>query len=178
MSELKTSKIKEVKAAKEWQGKNGFVNYYHDLVMENGDKINLGKKTIQEVGTELSYRIVEGGSQQEFQKAKPANPDYEAKFGNNGTSFDPQTGITTKHNYGVPITINANDKMSKEEWAEKDKRKQILISRQSALKGAIDFCRNQDCPIEHVLEQATIFHHFQMTGEILETPKVPDFKPF
>ena len=57
--------------------------YYHLLVMENGDKINLGKKKILEAGQEVSYEIVEVG-QQEYCKAKSWNPEYEGKPQNNG----------------------------------------------------------------------------------------------
>jgi len=70
-------------------------------------------------------------------------------------------------------------------WEEKDKvkfsrddNKQILISRQSALKASIDFCRDSSCPPEQVLEQATMFHHWQMTGEVLDVPKLPQEMPF
>jgi len=156
--EGKTSKIKEVVSAKEWNGANGFSSIYHDLIMENGDKINLGKKTMQEVGTELSYKIIEGG-QQEYQKSKPWNPDYDNKFAGSKKTTAPSN----------------NGTMSKEDWENKNLKTSTNISRQSALKAAIDFCRNQDCPIEHVLEQATIFHHWQMTGEVLDVPKEMPF---
>ena len=157
--EVKTSKIKEVINTKEWNGANGFSSIYHDLIMENGDKINLGKKTIQEVGAELSYKIIEGG-QNEYQKSKPVNPDYDNKFG--GSNKTPST----------------NNNMSKKDWENKDLKQATHISRQSALKAAIDFCRNQDCPIEHVLEQATMFHHWQMTGEVLDVPNISKEMPF
>jgi len=67
------SKIKEVVRIRFHSGSG---NHYHDLVMENGDKINIGKKKEQEVGWELEY-IIEGEGQ-EFNKAKsvynpPAN---------------------------------------------------------------------------------------------------------
>ena len=70
---MKTSKIKEVVNVSEPYGK--FKTLYHNLVMDNGDKINIGKVKEQIVGWELTYEIVEEG-QQEFNKAKSV---HEAK---------------------------------------------------------------------------------------------------
>lgn len=56
---------------------------------------------------------------------------------------------------------------------EAEKIKQVLISRQSSVKAAVDFCRNQDCGIDIVLENAAIIHQWQMTGEIIDVPKMP-----
>ena len=65
---MKTSKIKTVVNSKEWSN-NGKTIIYHNLEMENGDKINIGKVKLQQVGWELTYQITEQG-QQEFNKAK------------------------------------------------------------------------------------------------------------
>jgi len=65
---MKTSKIKTVVNSKEWSN-NGKTIIYHNLEMENGDKINIGKVKLQQVGWELTYEITEQG-QQEFNKAK------------------------------------------------------------------------------------------------------------
>ena len=65
---MKTSKIKEVVSMKPHENSFG-ITLYHSLVMENGDKINIGKKKEQLVGWELTYEIVEEG-QQEYNKAK------------------------------------------------------------------------------------------------------------
>lgn len=62
------SKIKEVVSTKPFTNIYG-TTHYHCLVMENGDKINIGKKSILQVGWELNYEITETG-QQEYQKAK------------------------------------------------------------------------------------------------------------
>ena len=70
---MKTSKIKEVANTNEWKSPTGKTIIYHSLIMENGDKINLGKMKIQEVGWELTYEIIEEG-QQEFNKAKAVAP--------------------------------------------------------------------------------------------------------
>jgi len=78
-----TSKIKEVVSVKPHENSYG-ITLYHSLLMENGDKINIGKKKEQQVGWELTYEIVEEG-QQEYNKAKAVAPD---KFKSNGqTSY-------------------------------------------------------------------------------------------
>ena len=43
---IKTAKISKVNNKKEWQGPKGTI-IYHDLIMDNGDKINIGKKKDQ-----------------------------------------------------------------------------------------------------------------------------------
>jgi len=65
---MKTSKIKTVVSIKPHKNSYG-ETFYHNLEMENGDKINIGKKKEQQVGWELTYEITEQG-QQEFNKAK------------------------------------------------------------------------------------------------------------
>ena len=62
---MKTSKIKEIKSIQFHQATG---NYYHNVTMENGDKLNIGKKKEQSVGWELTYEIVD--TQQEYNKAK------------------------------------------------------------------------------------------------------------
>jgi len=71
---MKTSNVKQVANIKEWNGKNGLL-YYHNLEMENGDKINLAKKSKLSVGAEVHYEILEEG-QQEYNKAKSVNPNF------------------------------------------------------------------------------------------------------
>lgn len=67
-----TSKIKEVVRTKDYTGAHGTI-IYHDLVMENGDKIQLGKKALQKEGYELSYEITDEGH--EYNKAKSIKPE-------------------------------------------------------------------------------------------------------
>jgi uncharacterized protein YccT (UPF0319 family) len=67
-----TSKIKEVIRTKEYTNNFG-TTIYHDLIMENGDKIQLGKKALQKVGWELSYEITDEGH--EYNKAKSIKPE-------------------------------------------------------------------------------------------------------
>ena len=68
MNTISCSKIKNVVNTKEWSN-NGKTIIYHNLEMENGDKINIGKVKLQQVGWELTYEIIEEG-QQEFNKSK------------------------------------------------------------------------------------------------------------
>ena len=64
---MKTSKIKTVVEIKSHTNDYG-ETFYHNLEMENGDKINIGKKKEQLVGWELTYEVT--GEGQEYNKAK------------------------------------------------------------------------------------------------------------
>lgn len=81
---MKTSKIKTVQSVKEYAGQKGTI-FYHNLEMENGDKINIGKQKPQTVGTELTYELTGGDDdQQQYKKAKSVQPmqqgaKYESK---------------------------------------------------------------------------------------------------
>jgi len=86
MSEIKTSKILSVDSVKEYSSNNRKI-YYHNLQMENGDKINIGKNKIQQVGWELTYEIIgdkkEDGTYQEiYPKAKYAQKEQFNKQNN------------------------------------------------------------------------------------------------
>ena len=75
---MKTSKIKTIAECKPWTGEKGTV-YYHNLAMENGDKINIGKKKELSVGEELHYEIIGDIGQHEYTKAKSVNPQFQKK---------------------------------------------------------------------------------------------------
>lgn len=62
------SKVEKIVEVKPWNGGSNGTIYYHSLVMDNGDKINIGKKKELAIGEELSYEIVDSG--QEYNKAK------------------------------------------------------------------------------------------------------------
>ena len=66
---MKTSKVKLIQDTKEWNGGNGTV-YYHNLELENGDKINIGKKKQLQIGDEITYEITGDEGQHEYTKAK------------------------------------------------------------------------------------------------------------
>ncbi len=153
---MKTSKIKEVVNVSEPYGK--FKTLYHNLVMDNGDKINIGKVKEQIVGWELTYEIVEEG-QQEFNKAKAVQKEYPSNF----------------NTQSKPSAPAASDKMSKQDWADKDEAKEISIVRQSSLKAAVEFC-NKDCTVEHLIDNAELFYNWVRTGVKPEATK--DERPF
>lgn len=80
-------KVKEVKSIKEWSNDKGTV-YYHNLVMENGDKINIGKRKKLSIGDQIDYEIIgdkdgNGNYQQEYPKAKTIQP-FKPKFDTKG----------------------------------------------------------------------------------------------
>lgn len=73
---MKTSKVKEIKKVSEYNGQNG-LTYYHNLIMENGDKLNIGKKSKLNTGDELTYELTGGSDdQQEYKKAKSVKPQF------------------------------------------------------------------------------------------------------
>lgn len=154
---MKTSKIKEVVSMKPHENSFG-ITLYHSLVMENGDKINIGKKKEQLVGWELTYEIVEEG-QQEYNKAKAVQKEYPSDF----------------NTQSKPSAPAARDKMSKQDWAKKDEAKEISIVRQSSLKAAVEFC-DKNCTIEHIIDNAEVFYNWVRTGKKPEASK--DNMPF
>lgn len=97
-----TSKIKEVVRTKDYTGAHGTI-IYHDLIMENGDKIQLGKKTSQKVGYELSYEITDEGH--EYNKAKSIKPE-EVNGG------QPQTNQPSKSGLDVQRAIIAQNALT------------------------------------------------------------------
>jgi hypothetical protein len=58
MSETKTAKILEVQNVREWTGQNGTL-FFHKLVLDNGDRGDLAKKSRDAVkaGDSLTYTI-------------------------------------------------------------------------------------------------------------------------
>ena len=88
---MKTSKVKTITNVKPYNGQNGTV-YYHNLILENGDKINIGKKKELQAGFDLTYEIIgdkreDGSYQQEYPKAKSVSPQFNgSKKGVNSTA--------------------------------------------------------------------------------------------
>lgn len=78
---MKTSKIKTVVSIKPHQTEKYGTTFYHNLEMENGDKINIGKKKEQKIGWELTYEIEEQG-QHEYNKARAVAPESFNKSNN------------------------------------------------------------------------------------------------
>jgi hypothetical protein len=91
---MKKSKIKRIESAKPFNGNHGTI-IYHNLEMENGDKINIGKKTEQKVGWELTYEIIDEG--QEYNKAKAVKEEGASYSGGPKKNDDYQKGIEVGH---------------------------------------------------------------------------------
>ena len=89
---MKTSKVEKIEKVVPWSGANGTV-LYHALLMENGDKINIGKKKELAIGQELEYEITETPEQAkgEYLKAKTPKKDFVPNSGGGGFSKDPLT---------------------------------------------------------------------------------------
>jgi len=115
--EIKTSKIKTVVSSKPFTNNYG-TTIYHNLLMENGDKISIGKKTEQKVGWELTYEIVDEG--QEYNKAKSAKKEEVAIPVNNLSYPAPknegvqrlivaQNSMTNATNYGINAGMSLDE---------------------------------------------------------------------
>jgi hypothetical protein len=127
---MKTAKIKEVVSAKPHH--NG--NIYHNLVMDNGDKINIGKKKEQKVGYELTYEIIDEQSG-EYKQSKSVQPL-------------PQTTATNTTTQSNPSGLNV----------------QNLIVAQSSLATAADFLKSAGCTDpEDVITLANDFYKWVLT---------------
>lgn len=72
---MTTSKVKTVHEIKEW-GEGDRKTYYHNLEMENGDKINIGRKKKEVPGNELNYEFEGEVGQHDFTKAKIVYPEF------------------------------------------------------------------------------------------------------
>lgn len=70
---MKTSKVKTIVSVKPYKTENG-TTYYHNLELENGDKINIGKKKELQEGWSVTYELVQDADKHEFPKAKPLAP--------------------------------------------------------------------------------------------------------
>jgi len=77
-NKMKTSKVKIIAECKEYTNDYG-TTFYHNIEMENGDKLNIGKKKALQIGNELNYEFVGDLGQHEYTKAKTVNPEYQKK---------------------------------------------------------------------------------------------------
>lgn len=126
---MKTSKIKEVVTAKPHA--NG--NTYHDLVLENGDKINIGKKKAQQVGWELTYEITDEQSGM-YKKAKSVQVN---------TGFTPQASTQSNSSQSENKSLNV----------------QNMIVAQNSVTNAVNYCKDSMSKSpENVLEVAELFY--------------------
>lgn len=92
------AKISRIESTKDHVNSFG-TTIYHSLEMDNGDKINIGKKKLQVVGWELIYEIVDEG--QEYNKAKAVSKkDYDEA--NPNATPQPAAQSTQPANNNVP----------------------------------------------------------------------------
>jgi len=80
---IKTSKVKSVKSTKDWNSPNGLIKY-HLVNLENGDKINIGKKKQLQIGDEITYEIIGDLGQHEYTNAKSAKKEFKGGFDSKG----------------------------------------------------------------------------------------------
>jgi hypothetical protein len=148
---IAVSKIKEVKSVSDPYGK--YQTLYHKLIMENGDKIDIGKQKEQKVGWEMTYEITEEG-QNEFNKAKAVAPEG---FKSNNTTSGSSNGVY-----------------------KKDDTVQKLIVKQSSLKAAVDYCSGGNFQPNEVLAIAREFVGWVMEDTIIGYKNFDenDKKPF
>lgn len=114
---MKTAKITSIDSVKQWTGPNGML-YYHKLQMENGDKIDIGKKTEMSVGKEIHYSIT-GPGQGGYQKAKSEQPQNNTAFTspNQQPNDDRQKSIVRQSCLkGAIERVNAIDNMTSDDF--------------------------------------------------------------
>ena len=80
---MKTSNVKKVVSVKDWNSPNGLIKY-HLLELDNGDKINIGKKKELTVGEEITYEIIGDIGQHEYTKAKSVKKEFKPSFDQKG----------------------------------------------------------------------------------------------
>tara|TARA_R100001530_G_scaffold125130_1_gene93529 strand:- start:543 stop:1016 length:474 start_codon:yes stop_codon:yes gene_type:complete len=153
--EVKTSTVKSVQSGgKPFETKFGML-YPHDITMTNGDAGTYSSKSEQQdkfsQGTVVEYEWTDG----QYPKIKPHfNKSYNEKFGDGGTSYNPENGVLTKTRTGEVIN-------SQPEWDRITLLKANRISRQAAMKASVERC-DKDCPIEVLFDEAEKIHNWQM----------------
>lgn len=110
-----TSKIAKVESISPYEHSNG-LTYYHNLVMENGDKINLGKNKEQQVGWELTYEIIGKVGAREFVKAKSVKPEPKQSY--NYSSGNENQSILRQVAFKAVIELIGKDKLELHEVEE------------------------------------------------------------
>ena len=138
---VKTSKIKEIIKATEPTGKFG--NIYHHLIMDNGDKIDIGKKSKQEVGTELTYYITD--EQFEFNKAK------------------------TYSTFNQAPTPSQNSV----KYASRNEATELSIIRQTCLKAAVEYHKGCETTSADIVADAEFFEKYITRSNEEKTSDIP-----
>lgn len=97
---MKTAKITEIWKAKKWEWPHGDV-YYIPLTLDNGEKIQLGKKseTAFKVWDTISYEVVEEGKKWKEVKENPFKPRSYNSDNNVGAMIGMAMKIAFEHLY-------------------------------------------------------------------------------
>ena len=156
--EIKKSTVKQVQSNGTWENKFG-VMYKYEVEMTNGDAGQyLSKSDSQDKfkqGMVVDYEFTAG----DFPKIKPHfAQSYDKKFGDGGTSYNPQTGTTSKTRTGEVIGT--------------DTQRQII--RQSSIRTAAEHCRG-NCSIEVLIDNAEMIYNWCVDGS---KPTISNEKPF
>ena len=117
MSLVKSAKITEIGEVKPYTNSFG-TTLYHNLTLDNGDKINIGKKAECRIGWEITYTLDDSDDgQQEFRKAKSAakvegNQSNPPVFNNSGVVKsgynDNLKGVKVGHAVTNAVTLVAS----------------------------------------------------------------------
>jgi hypothetical protein len=109
------SKVKVIAECKDYTNDFG-TTHYHNLEMENGDKVNIGKKKKLAVGDELEYEFIGELGQHEYTKAKTPKPEQQS-FPSGGKSDSVQKYIIRQSSLTRAIehlSHKDHDQMTKE----------------------------------------------------------------
>jgi len=112
---IKTAKVTEINGEPKPFTNSYGTTYYHNLVMDNGDRINIGKKSQVQVGWELTYELTgEDDGQQEYLKAKSAKRegDFKPSTGSNDNrqqSIVRQTCLKAASEFHAQSTVSAEE---------------------------------------------------------------------
>jgi hypothetical protein len=119
---MKTANVSLIKNQKQWND----ITYY-SVLLDNGDKINIGRKKPLSVGDSLSYEYDQkDDGQQEYRKAKAVNPEF-----NKGSQQTHSNGSTSD--------------------------KDLHIAKQTCLKAAAEFHAQSSVDATTVVATAQIF---------------------
>jgi len=114
--------------------------FMFEVEFDNGDTGNIYKKSINpglELGQSVTYVINDKGTIK-IQRDIP-------------------------NNY---VKNNEEDKMTKQEWADRDERKELVYARKTALDCATAYCDADKCSPEKILETANMFCTWLISGQI------------
>lgn len=143
--EIKTSKIKEITSIGEPWGQYKIM--YHKLIMENGDKLDIGKIEKLTEGSEINYYFTDDVGQQEYTKAKTPSK-MEMQRG--------PAGSYTKNS---------------QKYAQRNEKDTEQIIRQVCIKASCQYHTGRNTTGQDIIEDAKLFEAY-ITGKDVsqETP--------